>query len=52
MTLGLQDLPSKDFPTGTPMPNLKKPTLDKDLDTVAPAETSRRVLNMLKDNLD
>ncbi|ANF26638.1 outer membrane protein assembly factor BamC [Stutzerimonas stutzeri] len=27
-------------------------TLDKDLDTVAPAETSRRVLNMLKDNLD
>ena len=35
MTLGLQDLPSKDFPTGTPMPNLKKPTLDKDLDKLS-----------------
>ncbi len=27
-------------------------TLDKDLDTVAPADVSRRVLNMLKDSLD
>ena len=26
-------------------------TLDKDLDTVAPADVARRVLNMLKDSL-